>query len=258
VLLDAAGRLCLVEVKKEGNPDTRRVVAQLIDYASSLWQMSVEDFERTVFYPYPRTVRAPTSRCPDYSTSWPRRSVLTRPTTSSVTPNWAMDLEQTLRTGRFRLVLAAPTIPPAVQRNIDYMNDQGMLLYGLEVNYFAGDTECFVPQIVVEPRAAERTRIPTHLPPSQARLICACPRSSAGRGSTHCCRATGSIFRSSSERSRASSRRPAETGSCSETSERTSPAATLTPERTWCIRPVEPTSRNRSCDDPRPTRRSSC
>jgi hypothetical protein len=28
------------------------VVAQLIDYASSLWQMSVADFERDVFHPY--------------------------------------------------------------------------------------------------------------------------------------------------------------------------------------------------------------
>ncbi len=37
VLLDEAGRLCIVEVKKEGNADTRRVVAQVLDYASALW-----------------------------------------------------------------------------------------------------------------------------------------------------------------------------------------------------------------------------
>lgn len=37
VLLDDRGRLCIVEVKNEGNPDTRRVVAQLLDYAASLW-----------------------------------------------------------------------------------------------------------------------------------------------------------------------------------------------------------------------------
>ena len=36
VLLDDRGRLCIVEVKNEGNPDTRRVVAQLLDYAASL------------------------------------------------------------------------------------------------------------------------------------------------------------------------------------------------------------------------------
>src|ERR1017187_5208096 len=58
VLLDATGRLCIVEVKKEGNPHTRRVVAQLIDYASSLWRMSVEDFERDMFRPYWRSTSA--------------------------------------------------------------------------------------------------------------------------------------------------------------------------------------------------------
>ena len=37
VLVDESGQLCIVEVKNAGNPDTRRVVAQLLDYASSLW-----------------------------------------------------------------------------------------------------------------------------------------------------------------------------------------------------------------------------
>jgi hypothetical protein len=139
------------------------VVAQLIDYASSLWQMSVEDFERAVFHPYLRTVKGADFELPgliDHLAA----TFGTDEADEFGDAGLGMDLEQTLRTGRFRLVLAAPTIPPAVQRNIDYMNDQGMLLYGLEVNYFAGDTECFVPRIVVKPRAAELTRIPTHLP----------------------------------------------------------------------------------------------
>ena len=36
VLLDERGQLAVVEVKKEGNPDTRRVTAQLLDYAAAL------------------------------------------------------------------------------------------------------------------------------------------------------------------------------------------------------------------------------
>jgi hypothetical protein len=48
VLLDEEGRICIVEVKKEGNPDTRRVVAQLLDYAAALWGLTVEEFERVV------------------------------------------------------------------------------------------------------------------------------------------------------------------------------------------------------------------
>jgi len=50
--VDDAGQLCLVEVKKEGNPDTRQVIAQLIDYAAALWGKSVEEFEKTVVEPF--------------------------------------------------------------------------------------------------------------------------------------------------------------------------------------------------------------
>src|ERR1700684_2924904 len=48
VLLDARGQLCVVEVKKEGNTDTRRVIAQLLDYASALWGLTLDEFERRV------------------------------------------------------------------------------------------------------------------------------------------------------------------------------------------------------------------
>jgi hypothetical protein len=52
VLLDEHGRLAIVEVKKAGNPDVRRVVAQLLDYAAALWGLSVEEFELTVLRPF--------------------------------------------------------------------------------------------------------------------------------------------------------------------------------------------------------------
>lgn len=48
VLLDEEGRLCIVEVKKEGNPDTRRVIAQLLDYAAALWGLTLDEFESVI------------------------------------------------------------------------------------------------------------------------------------------------------------------------------------------------------------------
>jgi hypothetical protein len=61
VLLDERGRLCIVEVKNEGNPDTRRVVAQLLDYAASLWGLSIHEFEQKVLQPL----------CRRHRTRWP-------------------------------------------------------------------------------------------------------------------------------------------------------------------------------------------
>src|SRR4051812_11357688 len=53
VLLDEEGRLCLVEVKKEGNSDTRRVIAQLFDYAAALWGLTIDEFETRVLQHLP-------------------------------------------------------------------------------------------------------------------------------------------------------------------------------------------------------------
>jgi hypothetical protein len=53
-------------------------------------------------------------------------------------------------------VLAAPTIPAGVQRVLAYMNARGMTAYGLEVSYFAGELECFVPRVVVRPTLGTR------------------------------------------------------------------------------------------------------
>jgi len=60
-------------------------------------------------------------------------------------------LGQTLRAGDFALVLAAPTIPAGMQRAIEYLNARGFSVFGLEVSYFAGDIEAFVPRLVVRP-----------------------------------------------------------------------------------------------------------
>src|SRR6478735_7934822 len=54
ILVDEMGQVCLVEVKKEGNPDTRQVVAQLLDYAASLWGHTLEEFAEKVLRPYLR------------------------------------------------------------------------------------------------------------------------------------------------------------------------------------------------------------
>jgi hypothetical protein len=158
VLLDEWGSVCLVEVKKEGNPDTRRVVAQLLDYAAALWGMSLEEFERDVLLRFMQTT--------DGSGITSLHAFLVaafgvETSDSSEVGEHALDriseiedsLAANLRSGRFRLVVAAPTIPDDVGRILDYLNAQGLNLYGLEVSYFKGPSECFVPRLAIRPAA---------------------------------------------------------------------------------------------------------
>src|SRR4051812_2404653 len=46
--VDGAGRLAIIEFKRGSeNPDVRKVVAQVLDYGSSLWRLPYEQLEQT-------------------------------------------------------------------------------------------------------------------------------------------------------------------------------------------------------------------
>lgn len=155
VLLDDHGKLCIVEVKKEGNPDTRRVVAQLLDYAAALWRLTLEEFERDV-------VRDQDGNALELRELIQDQLLSDAEDPESATEKLLEDLALTLRTGDFELVVAAPTIPDGVQRVMEYMNDRGQRLFGLEVSYFTdeADIEVFVPRLVVRPSLETASREP--------------------------------------------------------------------------------------------------
>jgi hypothetical protein len=161
VLVDTLGALCLVEVKKEGNPDTRRVIAQLLDYAAKLWQMPMEDFERVVLQPYLQTLGVVGDDLPDLASyvydhvSTSGAAAQSSPPDEEILTDFMGRFSQTLTSGHFRLVVAAPSIPKGVEKVIEYLNSQGHLLYGLEISFFDGAAECFVPRLVVRPRVSE-------------------------------------------------------------------------------------------------------
>lgn len=81
-------------------------------------------------------------------------------------------LEQGLATGAVTLVVAAPTIPQGVQRVLEYLNAQGLRLFGVEVSYFKGPAEAFVPRVVVRPSAADPATTPVGgAPPTDAETL---------------------------------------------------------------------------------------
>jgi len=150
LLLDQRGQLCFVEVKKEGNADTRRVIAQLIDYAAGLWGMTLGDFEERVLLPYLRSSGRDASSLRDFVGE--EFAAGADPAEEDEQALAILSaLEASLQTGQFVLVAAAPSIPESVQRGMAYLNSQGFRLYGLEVSYFDGPAKCFVPRLVVQP-----------------------------------------------------------------------------------------------------------
>jgi hypothetical protein len=155
VLVDQTGQICLVEVKNEGNPDTRRVIAQLLDYAAALWQLSVGEFAQAVLAPFLEASGEPPAASLDIA-GYVRSNASSQPDAALVGEDVLLNgLEQSLASGRFRLVVAAPLIPQGVEKVMEYLNAQGHTIYGLEVGFFSGSAECFVPRLVVKPRVSE-------------------------------------------------------------------------------------------------------
>lgn len=150
VLVDDQGQICLVEVKNVGNPDTRRVVAQLLDYAASLWGSTVEEFEARVLHKFLEH-SGRSGELPGLGEYVSDRLGVEHDDPSASAHRIAEQLGQALAAGEFALVVAAPQIPVGVQRVLEYLNARGQRFYGLEVSYFRGPVECFVPRLVVKP-----------------------------------------------------------------------------------------------------------
>lgn len=103
------------------NPDFRHALAQLIDYGSDLWKLSVEEFDRGVVQRYLSSGRVDT-----------RSRGATPLATAVATSGWNLSedelaalfsrLGEVLATGDIHYVVAAQRFTPSMQTSLDYLN----------------------------------------------------------------------------------------------------------------------------------------
>lgn len=104
LVLDSEGTLTVVECKLDANPEVRRkVVGQVLDYASRLAEMTVEQFERSWMNADSQS-RSPFAQLDD--TDGRIRAAV----------------QENLRESRFNLVLAVDAINPDLERIVTYLN----------------------------------------------------------------------------------------------------------------------------------------
>jgi hypothetical protein len=134
-LVDAHGRLALVECKLQKNTEIRRsVVGQIFAYGSGLWQLSLARFEDL----------------------WSARSG--RPLLDDVRdargsevdePVFRRNLNEALTEGRFRLIIAIDEITDEIRRIIEYVDkhtSDGLSLVAFELGLFKeGGVELLIP-----------------------------------------------------------------------------------------------------------------
>lgn len=120
VVLGNGGELALVEFKTgPQNPDFRECLAQLIDYGSDLWGLTVEEFDTRVARRY-----FDSGRSSSLLTGKSLNQVLTEAWGASDgdAVDWSQRLSAQLRDGDFHFIVVAQRFTPPVLRTLQYLN----------------------------------------------------------------------------------------------------------------------------------------
>lgn len=159
--LASSGDVVLVEFKTgPQNPDFRHALAQLIDYGSDLWRLSVDDFDRGVVQRFLRSGHAPETLAGSHDL----RDAIGR-------AGWALDSEATdallerlgdvLQSGDFHFVVAAQRFTETMRSSLDYLNSTVRVgkYFLVEIVQLSGaELTAHAAQVVAAP--SRRTQFP--------------------------------------------------------------------------------------------------
>lgn len=122
ICLASSGDIVLIEFKTgPQNPDFRHALAQLIDYGSDLWRLSVEDFDRGVVQRYLASGRVDAASKGASTLA----EAVARSGWDLGEEGWAAfvsRLEDVLATGDIHYVVAAQRFTSAMQTSLEYLN----------------------------------------------------------------------------------------------------------------------------------------
>lgn len=133
----ADGDIAIVECKLAANPESKRkVIGQILEYASFLWGMDYQEVNRRIHQlkgrPLPDLIEEAVAG------EWDQSS-------------FEEGVTQSLTSGNFILVIVVDQMTEELRRIIRYINarsESGFSLHALELNRFrAGDMEILVPQL---------------------------------------------------------------------------------------------------------------
>lgn len=155
VAVDPVGEIALIEIKLAHNDDARRaIVAQVLAYAAYLDGMSVDDLQTAVLASHLKAKHW-TDLAEAAETAWqgPGFNVATFRDT----------LGESLRVGRFRLVLVLDTIPAELIRLVAFLESStaNLTIDLVTISLFAvGERKVLVPQRVEPQRRAAEIHAP--------------------------------------------------------------------------------------------------
>ena len=145
--VDQRGQLYLIETKLYHNPDKRRVVAQLLDYASGLWSRYANDssaFIRAVKQEY----------------NFDLESHLQNENENE-NENSLASFKINLDAGHFRLIVLMDQVEDSLKDLVNFINqNSNFSLYAVEIKYYQDeDLEIVIPHLYGQPSKKNKTSI---------------------------------------------------------------------------------------------------
>lgn len=178
--VDPAGRVVVAEFKRgPENPDSRLVVAQLLEYASSLWGMSYEDFDEGIAQPFFNGDRC-TEECVRRVEGLEQAAaVYWADEQGFAFEAFRQGLTTSLSEGELDCVVISSEIDPNTRRVIEFLNATARFRgHCIEVDHFSDEQgQVFVPRAAVVPTKPQPVPAPKT---TQENFLMAC--SEAGRG----------------------------------------------------------------------------
>jgi hypothetical protein len=147
VLVDEGGEILIAEFKRgTENPDSRRVVAQMLDYGAQLWKQSPEEFASKIALPYLQTRQPGVGKSATLEEA--AREVLGLE--EERIEQFSKGLFQNLSSGTFYYVVVARTLPPTLGSVLQYIGTVSRhKTAAVAVDYFrdSGNREIMVPRV---------------------------------------------------------------------------------------------------------------
>jgi hypothetical protein len=153
-----SGDLVLVEFKTgPQNPDFRHALAQLIDYGSDLWGMTVEEFDKGIIQRYLEGLHCP----PAWKAAGNLAGLaeLAWPTGDFSSDGFADRLADVLASGDFHYVVAAQKFTPQMTRTLEYLNTvtrTGHYHLVQMIQFTGPDMTAYAAQAITSPQAPRR------------------------------------------------------------------------------------------------------
>ncbi len=123
--IDTSGLITIIEFKLEKNTDIRKAVAQVIEYAANLWEMSYDVLDKKVqgyFNSSRCEIKELKNKTLVESINWHHKKIKKEDSLEFTPEDFIKNVSSNLQKGEFRLIIFCDNVDERTKRAVEYLN----------------------------------------------------------------------------------------------------------------------------------------